>query len=94
VTAAKPGRLRLAELTSGLGAVVLGGGLGVLMADRLAGFGPAILGAGIALHAWGMVDKHRQERGQGGAQPWWSGALYWACWIGLAGLLAWIVMRP
>ena len=91
---AKPDRLRLAELTSGIGAVVLGIGLGVLLSDRLAGFGLAVLAAGIAVHGWGMYDRHRQERRQGAVDPWWATALYWTCWIGLAGMLAWIVIRP
>jgi hypothetical protein len=94
VTTAKPGRLRLAELTSGIGAVILGVGIGVILADRMAGLGPAILAIAITLHAWGMVDKRRQERRQGGAEPWWSAALYLACWVGLAGMLAWTVIRP
>lgn len=94
MTSTRPGRLRLAELTSGSGAVVLGIGLGVLLADRLAGFGFVVLAAGIAVHGWGMYDKHRQERSQGAVDPWWATALYWACWIGLAGMLVWIVIRP
>lgn len=90
---ARHDRLRLAELTSGIGAVVLGIGLGVLLADRLAGFGIAILSSGIAVHGWGMYDRHRQDRSQGSVEPWWATALYWVCWIGLA-VLAWIVIRP
>jgi hypothetical protein len=87
------GRIRLAELTSGIGAVVLGIGLGVLMADRLHGLGFAILAVGIAVHAWGMYDRHLTDRLQGTADPWWATALYWACWIGLAGMLAWVMVR-
>lgn len=91
MTTARPDRLRLAELTSGIGAVVLGIGLGVLLSDRLAGFRFAVLG--IAVHGWGMYDRHRQERSQGAVDPWWAAALYWACWIGLAGMLAWVMIR-
>lgn len=60
----RPERLRLAELTSGVGAVILGIGLGVLPSDRLAGSGFRILAAGIAVHGWGMYDRRRQERSQ------------------------------
>ena len=91
---AKPDRLRLAELTSAIGAVVLGIGLGVLLSDRLAGFGFGVLAAGIALHGWGMYDRRRQERSLRSVDPWWAKALYWACWIGLAGMLTWIMIRP
>lgn len=93
MTVARPGCLRLAELTSGVGAVVLGIGLGALTADRLTGFGLVILALGITLHAWGMVDRRRQESRRGIIDPWWATALYWTCWIGLAGMLAWIVIR-
>jgi hypothetical protein len=85
-------RLRLAELTSG--AVVLGLGLGVLLSDRLAGLGPAVLAAGIAVHAWGMYDKHRLERRQDVADPWWATALFLVCWLALAVTLAWAAFRP
>lgn len=91
---ARPERLRLAELTSGVGAVILGIGLGVLLSDRLAGLGFGILAAGIVVHGWGMYDRRRQERSHGSVDPWWASALYWVCWIGLGGMLAWIVMRP
>jgi hypothetical protein len=93
VITARPDRLRLAELTSGIGAVVLGNRLGVLLADRLVGLGFAVLATGIAVHGWGMYDRRRQGRSQGTVDPWWANALYWACWIGLARMLAWIVIR-
>ena len=90
---AHPDRLRLAELTSGFGALVLGIGIGALLGERLAGFGLLLLIAGAAAHAWGMFDKHRLERRAGAVDPWWSPAAYWGCW-GLLGLLAlWIVGR-
>ena len=56
---AHPDRLRLAELTSGFGALVLGIGIGALLGEHLAGFGLLLLIAGAAAHAWGMFDKHR-----------------------------------
>ena len=76
-------RLKLAELTSGIGALVLGSGLGALFARELAPSAPAIVAAGLLLHAWGMYDKHRLERGPGMMIPVWSKALYWICWSAL-----------
>lgn len=53
-------RLPLAELTSALGAGILGLGIGVLGADYLRGVGlPTVVG--LLLHGWGMADKHRLE---------------------------------
>jgi len=98
VTVAKPDRLRLAELTSGVGAVVLGIGLGVLAADYIGALGLPLLLIGAAVHAWGMFDKHRLEQQADVPHVWWEPMAYWTCWgllallaIGLAGRLSGIV---
>lgn len=88
---ADAGRLKLAELSASLGAGVLGAGMGVLLGAYLAGLALPILAIGLALHAWGMVDKHRLERGE--VAVWWSTALYWLCWIGLAGFAVYALAR-
>ena len=77
-------RKRIAELTSGIGALVLGVGLGVVLSGRLAGLGLWVLIVGAVVHAWGMYDKHRIERSSDSADPWWSSLLYWGCWLVLA----------
>ena len=86
-------RLRLAELSSSLGAGVLGVGLGVLLAAYLGGLGVAILIVGLVLHAWGMTDKHALERRAGERRPAWSTALYWICWLALGALVVVGVVR-
>lgn len=86
-------RLKLAELTSSLGAGVLGAGIGVLFSGYLGGLGLPLLFLGLLLHAWGMMDKHAIEAGSGATRVWWSLALYWICWLGLAGLAAYAVAR-
>ncbi|HET9833563.1 MAG TPA: hypothetical protein VFP91_17705 [Vicinamibacterales bacterium] len=85
-------RWRVADLTSGLGALVLGVGIGAFFASTFARTSGWILLTGAVAHAWGMVDKHQMERGAG-TQPRWATALYWVCWIALAGLAAVIVIR-
>jgi hypothetical protein len=87
-------RIRLAELTSGVGAVVLGAGLGVLLAPWLEKLGPLIIFLRVAVHGWGMFDKHRLERRQGASGPQWSTALYWICWLALAAMILWALIRP
>ncbi len=77
-------QVKRAELTSGVGALVLGIGLGALFAAYLAPAAVAVLGAGLLLHAWGMYDKHRLERGTEAASFRYAAALYWLCW-GAAG---------
>jgi hypothetical protein len=81
-------RLKLAELTSGVGALVLGVGLGSLFPHRFAPTAGLITFAGLSLHAFGMWDKHRLEAvGQAENSPW-IVASYWVCWVLLAVVLA------
>ena len=86
------GRWRIADLTSGMGALVLGVGIGAFFAPMFAKTSGLILLTGAVAHIWGMVDKHRLERGAG-TRPRWATALYWACWLALAGLAVAIVAR-
>jgi hypothetical protein len=85
-------RLKLAELTSGVGALVLGMGLGALFPQW---FGPAagvIVLAGVVAHAFGMWDKHRLEgRAHAPSEPSVT-VLYWVCWLLLAGVVAFLVV--
>lgn len=86
-------RLKLAELTSGIGALVLGVGLGALFP---AWFGPTaglITGVGGCLHAFGMWDKHRLEARSTATSASWIVALYWICWGVLAVVLVLVVRR-
>lgn len=81
-------RAKLADLTSGVGALVLGVGWGALFPRW---FGPAaavITIVGLSLHAFGMWDKHRLEATSSVENPIWVVALYWMCWLLLAGVLA------
>jgi hypothetical protein len=84
-------RVRFAELSSSLGAGVLGVGLGVLAASYLRGLGLAIATIGLVLHAWGMTDKHLLETRQGARRVWWSTLLYWICWAALGILVLYTV---
>lgn len=56
-------RMKLAELTSGVGALVLGVGLGALFTAWVAPAAGFITLAGVAVHAFGMWDKHRRVKG-------------------------------
>src|SRR5215207_5486661 len=86
-------RLKRAEVTSGIGALVLGTGLGALFARYLAPAAITVLAAGLLLHAWGMYDKHRLERSSEAASVQYTTALYWLCWGLLALLVAYLVLR-
>lgn len=82
-------RVKSAELLSGVGAVVLGVGLGLLAPLTIQRHALTLLGAGVLLHGAGMTLKYRLEAG--GREPqWWDRALFWACWAFLLATLGWI----
>ena len=85
-------RLKLAELTSGVGALVLGVGLGALSAAWIAPVAGLVALAGVLAHAFGMWDKHRLEsHTQTGDVPL-VAVLYWVCWLLLAGVFVYLVV--
>ena len=86
-------RLKIAELTSGVGALVLGIGLGALFVTWVADLAIVITVTGLALHAFGMWDKHRLEGVSDSVTPAWVTAAYWVCWVLLVLLVAYLVLR-
>ena len=86
-------QLKRAETTSSIGAGVLGGGLALLLPERLRAYAVPILLTGLVMHVWGMYDKHRLERRSGVARLWWAELLYWSCWVGLLALTAYVAVR-
>jgi len=82
---------KAADLASGLGAIVLGAGLALLVPDELRGFAIPLLVAGILVHGVGMSLKHRFETRER-APLWWELALFWLCWVCLAGLAVWLLV--
>ena len=85
-------QLKRAETTASIGAGILGAGIALLMAERLAPHAVPILLAGLLTHVWGMYDKHRLEARSGAARLWWADLLYWSCWLGLLALLAYLII--
>jgi hypothetical protein len=77
-------RLKLAELTSVVGVLVLGVGLGALLWRWIGPAAGPITIIGVAIHAAGMWDTHRLEATGGVKSPAWVLALYVACWLLLA----------
>ena len=86
-------RLKLAELTSGVGALVLGAGLAALMPKLVEGLGASITAVGLMLHAFGMWDKHRIEGKQDVITPALVVTPYWICWLLLGAVLMFLLVR-
>jgi hypothetical protein len=86
-------RPQVAELTSGVGALVLGLGLGALFSQWFAPAAGFIAIAGLVTHAFGMWDKHRLEGQAHAANDTWLTALYWICWLMLVGVVAVLIVR-
>ena len=84
--------LKRAELLASLGAGLLGAGVALVAPAWLRGYAMPLLLVGLALHGVGMSLKYRLETRDGPPAPW-ERALFWGCWAGLGGLLAWIVWR-
>lgn len=82
-------RLKLADLTSGVGALLLGIGLGALFSRWLTPAAGFVAVAGVVAHGLGMWDKHRLEgQGDAGVNEPLVVALYWVCWLLLAVVVA------
>ena len=86
-------QIKRAELLSSIGAGVLGAGIALLWASILAPYAAPILLLGLLAHAGGMFKKHQLERHDESTRIWWVEALYLLCWLGLAGLLIFILVR-
>lgn len=84
--------LKRAELVASVGAGLLGAGVALVAPVWLRAHGLALLLAGLALHGAGMTLKYRLESRDGPLLPW-ERALFWGCWAGLGGILAWVAWR-
>lgn len=89
-------RLRWAGLASGIGAGILGIGLGVLWAAHLRPYALSLLFLGVLLHGWGMLETHRTPQRKERADdppPWWSVLLYALCWLALVLVVLWLAWK-
>ncbi len=86
-------QIKRAELLSSLGAGILGAGIALLLLRLLAPYAIPILLLGLISHSVGMSRKHKFERQGASARIWWAEALYWFCWIALAALLIFVIIR-
>jgi hypothetical protein len=86
-------QLKIAELTSGIGALVLGIGIGAFFSEKLTSNSVLIMIFGGFSHAWGMYDKNRIEKHLKQVNVWWEKGLYWLCWILLTALSLYLIFR-
>ncbi len=88
VTSVRREKLKQADLLSGVGALVLGIGIGALAAPALGWLAVPLFLVGCISHGWGMIQKHRIEQLNQSTSAAWETALYWACWAAIAIVLA------
>ncbi len=69
---ATPKKLKRAELTSTIGAGVLGAGLALLFEPALRPHTLPILLLGLVSHSWGMYHKHFLEARSEAPSLWWA----------------------
>lgn len=80
--------------SAGAGLAGLAGlGLGALWPQLVAGLAGLALALGLAIHVAGMVAKRRAERADRHEPRLWEQIAYWSCWIAIAVLLAWLLLR-
>jgi hypothetical protein len=79
-------------MTSSVGALVLGIGVGAFMSTSLGSLAAAVFFAGVALHALGTWDQHRIDARIAQPEPAWSKALFWLCWMLFVVVLIWFGM--
>lgn len=91
VTNENKSRVKRAELLSGVGAVVLGIGLGVLLSNFLKIYALPMLITGLVMHGLGMLFKHKFENESSTARLWWAETLYWLCWVVLLGIIIYVI---
>lgn len=86
-------KMKSAELLSTLGAGVLGAGIALLIPNLLASYAIPILLIGLVMHSVGMVKMRAHEQQNYSPRVGWMEALYWFCWLALAGLFLYIIIR-
>lgn len=81
-------KLTRVDLLCGVGALVLGMGIGALAAPALGWLAVPLFLIGCLSHGWGMIQKHRIEQLGASGSAAWETALYWGCWAAIAVVLA------
>lgn len=85
-------RLQLAEVASGIGALVFGVGLGTFFATWVAPAAGVVTLAGAFAHGFGMWDKHRLEDDNPASRSSVVVGLYWVCWLMLVSVLVFLMV--
>lgn len=81
--------IKRAELLSAMGAGALGAGAALLLERWIGTAGLPLLVVGAVMHGFGMYQRRKLEDLGQPARPAWENALYWGCWMLLAGVLGW-----
>ncbi len=83
-TSAQREKLKQADLLCGVGALVLGIGIGAIAAPALGWLAVPLFLVGCVSHGWGMIQKQRIEQLDCSGASAWETMLYWGCWAAIA----------
>lgn len=81
------------QSASSLGSGILGLGLGVLLSRWIGAWTLYLIAAGLFIHGWGMYKLHYSGNASWSKLPGWLKMSVGVCWLVLAGLLAWLLVK-
>lgn len=84
---------QLYQSASSLGTGILGLGLGILLSRWLGAWTPFLIAAGLFIHGWGMYKLHYSGNASWSKLPGWLKISVGVCWLVLAGLLGWLLVK-
>jgi hypothetical protein len=93
IALAKMQNPQLYQSASSLGAGILGLGLGILVSRWLGAWTPFLIAAGLFIHGWGMYKLYYRGNSTWANLPGWLKISVGVCWLVLAGLLGWLLVK-
>lgn len=81
------------QSASSLGAGILGLGLGILLSRWVGAWTSFLIAGGLFIHGWGMYKLHYSGNASWSKLPAWLKISVGVCWLVLAGLLGWLLVR-
>jgi len=85
------GQVKIGVLASGLGAGILGAGVGVYLAQYLGSYAGPLITIGLAVQIWGVLESLNLDANV--PRIWSAEVLYWVFWVVLVVIGALVLSR-